>query len=274
MILDTTSKSIQIVLGEASAMTNCDITASYTDSTNPILVGGSNDLTSSGTTAVTVVPPPPYGVTQRFVEEIRLYNNDTIAHTVILLLNDDSTLRVMMSQVVAAGANFLYTPAYLPGIAGPMGPAGPTGPTGPTGTDGVQVAIATVTNAQCLALGTASVQIIPAAGAGTVIVPLTWYIEVVPIAGVGLVVASGGPSFWYDMLTNINLTPSPSGLNNGSYFDRPQTFGFGGTFLNPGNVIAGGIENTMISLTGNGADVFTSGDGYLTVTTTYYIMSI
>lgn len=119
MILDTTSKSIQIILGEAKTTNDCDITASFADSVSgTTFVPAANDLTSNGTTAVTVVAAPASS-TQRSVQEIRLHNNDTVTHTVTLRLDNSGTFRTVMVRTIPAGSDFLYAPdiGYPPALA-------------------------------------------------------------------------------------------------------------------------------------------------------------
>lgn len=122
MILDSTVRSIQLKLLEAKTTTDCDISASYADQTTTAFSPGANTLVSNGTTVVTVVAAPGAS-TQRQVKEIRLHNNDTVSHTVILYFNDNSTLRIMKTRVISAGQDFVYMPtwddqAVLVGAAG------------------------------------------------------------------------------------------------------------------------------------------------------------
>ena len=55
MILDTTSKVIQIVLGEAKTTTDCDISAAWADQTTTAFTPGSTLAVSNGTSIVTAV---------------------------------------------------------------------------------------------------------------------------------------------------------------------------------------------------------------------------
>jgi hypothetical protein len=110
MILDTATRTLEIVLGEAMTTSNCDITASYAMTSQTSFVTAAASLVSNGTTAVTVVPAPDVS-TQIQVNEVRLHNNDTVTHVVTLRLNDNGTRRVVLTQILAAGRDFLYTPA-------------------------------------------------------------------------------------------------------------------------------------------------------------------
>jgi hypothetical protein len=58
---------------------------------------------------VTVVAnPSPPAVNQ--VSEVRLYNNDTVQHTVTLSLLDSATRRIVLSLIIQPGGHFVYTP--------------------------------------------------------------------------------------------------------------------------------------------------------------------
>lgn len=113
MILDSSLKSIRVVLLEAKTTTDCDVTASYADQTGAGFLPGSNDTVTNGVTPVTIVAAPGTGG-QRSVQEITVHNNDTVPHTVILQLDDNSTIRIFREQLIAVGADFAYSPNVLP----------------------------------------------------------------------------------------------------------------------------------------------------------------
>ena len=109
MILDTTSKVLQIVLGEAKTTTDCDLTASWTDNTTTAFTPGSTLGASNGVTAVTLVAAPASS-TQRDVFEVTLHNNDTVTHNVTLQVFDGTNTRIIMKQTILAGGDFRYPP--------------------------------------------------------------------------------------------------------------------------------------------------------------------
>ena len=114
MILDATTKSLTIVLGEAKTTTDCDITASWADNTPDQFLPGNNTLVSNGTSSVTVVPAPTVAGIERQVQEVTLYNNDTVSHTVYLREHDGSDTRVITSATLAANASFRWPQASVP----------------------------------------------------------------------------------------------------------------------------------------------------------------
>jgi hypothetical protein len=109
MILDSSLKSIRVVLLEAKTTTDCDVTASYADQTGAGFLPGANDTVTNGTTPVTLVSAPGSGG-QRSVQEITFHNNDTVTHTVILQLDDNATIRIFREATVASGSDFTYSP--------------------------------------------------------------------------------------------------------------------------------------------------------------------
>jgi hypothetical protein len=109
MILDTATRTLELVLGEAMATAACDFVACWADGTVSTFAPASGHGVSNGTTPVTAVAAPALTV-QRQVNEVRLHNNDSVPHTVTLRLNDGGVTRVVLVQAVAAGGDFLYTP--------------------------------------------------------------------------------------------------------------------------------------------------------------------
>lgn len=112
MLLDTTTKSLEVLLGEATATTECAINADYDDVTislgNPSgFVAGASDGATSGVTAVTAVAAPGANV-QRRIRSLSIYNADTISHTVKVRLNNSSTLRLLTQVTLAAGQSLTY----------------------------------------------------------------------------------------------------------------------------------------------------------------------
>lgn len=129
MILDTPTRTLEIVLGEAANGTPCDIIACYATSSPTVFSTSASALTSNGTTPVTVVPAPAAG-TQAQVNEVRLFNKDTITHTVYLRLNDAGTVTVIYNGSAEPNAPWVYAP--YAGVTGPPGPQGPIGPVAPS----------------------------------------------------------------------------------------------------------------------------------------------
>lgn len=107
MILDATTKSLELVLAAASAATDLPYFASYADHTSSALTPGQNDGTTNDTTAVTAVAAPGSS-TQREVLELHVYNADSQISTVKVQLNNNSTLRIVYQCELFPGDSLHY----------------------------------------------------------------------------------------------------------------------------------------------------------------------
>jgi hypothetical protein len=107
MFLDTTSKSLQLVLSAAIATNQLPIVASWADITSSTFTPGSTDLLSNNTTAVTVVAAPGAS-TQRQIKSVSIYNADTAAATVTVSLDDSSTLRTLVTIELQSGETLQF----------------------------------------------------------------------------------------------------------------------------------------------------------------------
>lgn len=102
MILDTTTKSLQIKLNAAPATNQLTCVATYADITTSSFTPGSTDSQTNGTTAVTAVASPASG-TQRQIKSVMIYNADTAAAVVTVIFNNNSTLRTLVSVTLQVG---------------------------------------------------------------------------------------------------------------------------------------------------------------------------
>jgi hypothetical protein len=107
LILDATTKSLEIDLAGAVSANELPVTAHYTDITTTLYTPGSNDTQTNGATAVTIVAAPAAS-TQRHVESISVYNADTAAATVTIQLNNNSTLRIITKVTLQAAEQLFY----------------------------------------------------------------------------------------------------------------------------------------------------------------------
>jgi len=102
IVLDTTTKKLQLILSAAPATTQPDWVANYADANPPAFVEGSSGGTANGTTAVDIVASPAAS-TRRVVSEVTVYNADTATVTAILRYNDNGTIRVIARIEIGAG---------------------------------------------------------------------------------------------------------------------------------------------------------------------------
>lgn len=286
MNLDTTLKVLQIVLGEAKTTNDCDITTSYADSTSSSFTLGNNNVKSNGTTVVTVVAAPGDSATQRQVKEVRLFNNDTVSHTVTLQLYDGTSTWIIGpgKQTVPVGASFIYTPDSAVGASGSgvvlvVVQAGPFLASGTITTSGtINNSITSLTaNAILLGAGTAAVAPLGSLGTATTVLhgnvsgpptfgPVALAADVsglLPFANFGTLApsslfgnaatigATGG-----NIAIGANITLSPTGtlsVTAPGTGTVTQVVAQGGPFLANGTITATGtINNSVASLTPHG----------------------
>lgn len=102
IILDTTTKSIEAILGGAVAATQPDYISAFADATAAGFVEGQKDGTLNSTTAVTIVSAPAASA-RRIVREISIYNADSAAVTLTVRLNNNGTYRIIDVATLAVG---------------------------------------------------------------------------------------------------------------------------------------------------------------------------
>lgn len=102
LVLNTTNKSIEILLGASGTTNQLQYTAHYADATTTSFTEGSNDGLTNNTTAVTMVAAPAAS-TQRIIREITVYNADTVAATITVRLNSGGSYRIIHKGSLAVG---------------------------------------------------------------------------------------------------------------------------------------------------------------------------
>lgn len=107
MILDSTSKSIQFVLGSAVATNQLSCVTSWADMTGSTFTSGSTTSQTNNTTAVTIVASPASS-TQRQVKGIGIFNADTALATVSVVYNNSSTLFKLVSISLQPGETLQF----------------------------------------------------------------------------------------------------------------------------------------------------------------------
>jgi hypothetical protein len=136
MLLDSTSKSLEIVLAGAVTTNQLKVSSEYVDMDATTTTGGTQLATSNSTTAVTIISAPAAS-TQRRILGVQVYNADTASATVTVRVNDGGTLYPCMVAVLPAGYTLQYTDTAgwftLDSSATKVGPTGPTGATGAAG---------------------------------------------------------------------------------------------------------------------------------------------
>lgn len=108
IILDTTSKSLEVLLAGAPATTQPAFIASYVDVTTTTYTPKANDGVTNSATPVTAVAAPAAS-TQRQVKLLTIANIDTAAVTATVRLNNGGTTRTIAKVVLAVNSTLVYT---------------------------------------------------------------------------------------------------------------------------------------------------------------------
>jgi len=111
IVLDTTSKSITVVMSGAPATTNPSFTAAYADNNGTSFTEGANDGVLNGTTAVTVVSAPAAS-TRRIINTITVENNDTAVVTITVGYLNTASTRVIVKVTLQIGDTWTTNGAY------------------------------------------------------------------------------------------------------------------------------------------------------------------
>jgi len=111
IVLDTTSKSITIVMSGAAATTNPSYTTAYADNNGTSFTEGASDGVLNGTTAVTAVSAPASS-TRRIVNTITVENNDTAAVTITVGYLNTASTRVIAKVTLQVGDTWTTNGAY------------------------------------------------------------------------------------------------------------------------------------------------------------------
>jgi hypothetical protein len=107
IILDATTKKLQIKMGAVATTTQPDFVASYVDITTTTFAPASSNGTLNGSTAVDVVASPA-AATQRQVKFISVVNLDTVQQTITVIFNDNATLRTLAKIILPVGYQLEY----------------------------------------------------------------------------------------------------------------------------------------------------------------------
>lgn len=110
IILDATTKSLEVVLGGAITTNQLPFTTHYVDinsSDLSVSAPAENDGQTNNTTAVAIVAAPASGKI-RVVKTISIYNADTVSATVTIRVNNNGTTRIVFKATLATGDTLNY----------------------------------------------------------------------------------------------------------------------------------------------------------------------
>lgn len=108
LILNTTTDSLQVLLGNTVTTNELDCTASFRETTTSTFDPITSDVSTNGTTAVTLVSAPSAS-TQRVIDEVSVFNNDTANATVIIRYNRNGTFRRQFQTTLSPNEKLHYT---------------------------------------------------------------------------------------------------------------------------------------------------------------------
>jgi hypothetical protein len=111
MFLDSSSKTIQVLLGGAVSATELDVMSTYEDeaSNTDDLVPGVTATVTTGATAITAVPAPGNNVLVRRVKSITIHNNDSATATVTVRHKYGSTYNTLNKTALTTGETLHWT---------------------------------------------------------------------------------------------------------------------------------------------------------------------
>ena len=109
LILGTTTDKIQVTLSSAITTNQLDCIATYKDITTSAYSGSAPILvTTNNTTAVDLVGAPASN-TQRIVDFISIYNNDTANATVTVKINRNNSIGILFKCTLTTSESLVYS---------------------------------------------------------------------------------------------------------------------------------------------------------------------
>jgi hypothetical protein len=109
LILGTTTDKIQVTLSSAITTNQLDCIATYKDITTSAYSGSAPILvTTNNTTNVDLVPAPASN-TQRIVDFISIYNNDTANATVTIIINRNNSIGILFRCTLKTSESLVYS---------------------------------------------------------------------------------------------------------------------------------------------------------------------
>lgn len=115
LLLDTTQKSLQLILAGAVTTNQLPFVVGYVDidqTTMEMTALAETDGTSNDGTAVAMLPAPAAGKSRQ-LKFLSVHQADTVAAVVTIRLNNNGTFRTAWKGTLAVGDNWLYTDDVL-----------------------------------------------------------------------------------------------------------------------------------------------------------------
>ena len=102
LVLDSTSKSITVVMSGAAAPTNPSFVSAYADNNGTTFTEGASDGVLTGTTPVTVIASPASS-TRRIINKLYVENTDSAAVTLTIGYVNGANTRVLAKVTLQVG---------------------------------------------------------------------------------------------------------------------------------------------------------------------------
>ena len=110
IVLDTTTKSLEVLLGGAVTTNELDVTChavDLLDTDQSVSDVVNTDTATNGATAVTAMAAPAASHT-RVVKQLTVYSKDTVAATVTVRINFNGTFYILWKQTLAVAETLNY----------------------------------------------------------------------------------------------------------------------------------------------------------------------
>jgi hypothetical protein len=136
--LDTTTRTLELVLGGSVTTNQLPVTVSYSDKTSTTY-NGATELSTSNNTSVVTICSAPAASTTRDIDYVSVYNEDTAIASVTISINDNSTLYNEIKATLQVGDKLEYIHGSgwrSTDVQGNFKTIGQTGATGATGAQG------------------------------------------------------------------------------------------------------------------------------------------
>ena len=111
IILDATTKSLEVILGGAVTTNQLDVAChaiNILDSTMGVTDIVNTNIATNSTTAVTVMAAPAAS-NSRTVKSLTVYNKDTVAATVTVRINSNGTFFILVKTTLAVADSLIYS---------------------------------------------------------------------------------------------------------------------------------------------------------------------
>ncbi len=109
--LDSTVRSLEVILAGAVTTNQLPVTASWADSSSAGYLGGANVTNTNSGTAVTAAAAPTSSGVVRDIDFLNIYNADTVSATATVRINDNGTFYIQCKVALAVGDTLKYTHA-------------------------------------------------------------------------------------------------------------------------------------------------------------------